>query len=116
VVQLEFDPPIFITPNPRRRKRIPFGNLIESGLLKPGQQLYFGAESDLSAKVLADGKLAFDGQRGSIHQIAKTIRNGPSNGWKLWFYWDEKTNQRQPIDNLREIMRQEASQQIKPAE
>ncbi len=115
VVQLEFDPPIYITPNPRRRKRVPFGTLIENGMLEPGQSLYFGAKSDTTAQVLADGKLAYDGQRGSIHQIAKKIRNGPSNGWKLWFYWDEKTKKRQPIDALREIVRQEAAQKIKPA-
>lgn len=115
VVQLEFDPPIYITPNPRRRKRIPFANLVENGLLEPGQLLYFGANGELTARVLADGKLSFNGQRGSIHQIAKKIRNGPSNGWQLWFYLDEKTRERQPIDNLRERMREELSQQIKPA-
>jgi DNA modification methylase len=115
IVQLEFDPPIFVTPNPRQRKRIPFGNLIENGLLEPGQDLFFGEEGHLIAKVLADGKLSFYGQRGSIHQIAKEIRNGPSNGWKLWFYWDEKTQQREPIDKLREMIRQESENHTKPA-
>ena len=112
VVQLEFDPPIFVTPNPRRRKRIPFGTLIEHGFLEPGQVLYFGLESDISAKVLADGRLAFNGQRGSIHQIAKILRDGPSNGWKLWFYWDKNMKKRQPIDHLRERIREEASKEI----
>jgi DNA modification methylase len=111
VAQLEFDSSIFTTPNPRRRRQIPFGNLVERGLLKPGQQLYFGKTSDLTAKVLVDGKLSFNGQRGSIHQIAKKIRNGPSNGWKLWFYWDEKAQKRESIDTLREIMRAELSKQ-----
>jgi len=115
VVQLEFDPPIFVTPNPRRRKRIPFGNLIENGLLEPGQTLFFGAQGDISAKVLADGKLSFNGQRGSIHQIAKKIRIGPSNGWKMWFYWDDETQQREPIDKLRQKFYQDTSTSIKPA-
>jgi len=106
VVQLEFDPPIFITPNPRQRERIPFGNLVESGLLEPGQLLYFGAEGEVTARVLSDGMLSFNGQRGSIHQIARRIREGPSNGWKCWYYWDEKTRQRQSIDRLREIIRE----------
>ncbi len=113
VVQLEFDPPIFVTPNPRRKKRIPFGNLIENGMLEPGQLLYFGSEGTLTAKVLADGKLSFNGQRGSIHQLAKIIHNGPSNGWKVWYYWDEKEEQRKPIDHLRELVRQELSTQNK---
>jgi modification methylase len=115
VVQLEFDPPIYVTPNPRRQKRVPFGNLVENGMLEPGQLLYFGADGTLTAKVLADGKLSFNGQRGSIHQLAKTIHDGPSNGWKVWYYWDEKEKQRQPIDHLRELVREELSKQTKPA-
>jgi modification methylase len=114
VVQLEFDPPIYVTPNPRRKKRVPFGNLVENGMLEPGQLLYFGSEGTLTAKVLADGKLSFNGQRGSIHQLAKKIHDGPSNGWKVWYYWDEKEGQRRPIDHLRELVRQELSNGNKP--
>lgn len=110
VTQIEFDLPIFVTPNPRRQERIPFGNLIENGLLEPGQLLFFGAQGDISARVLANGKLSFNGQQGSIHQIAKIIKNGPSNGWNLWFYWDEKTQLREPIDNLRVILREKSSE------
>ncbi len=116
VVQLEFDPPIYITPNPRRRKRVPFGNLIESGLLEPGQTLYFGTDGEHTAKVLADGKLSFNGSRGSIHQIAKKIKEGPSNGWKCWYYWDKKTKKREQIDHLRDIMREEMANETKPVE
>lgn len=115
VEQLEFEPTIFITPNPRRRKRIPFGNLVENGLLALGQTLYFGAGGEITAKVLADGKLLYNGSRGSIHQIAKKIREGPSNGWKCWYYWDEKAQKHQPIDRLREILREEMAKKIKPA-
>ena len=115
VVQLEFDPPIFITPNPRHRKRIPFSTLVENGLIEPGQLLYFGADGGLTARVLSDGKLSFNGQRGSIHQIAKSIREGPSNGWKLWYYWDKKSQQKRQIDHLREIIRDEINPTIKPA-
>jgi modification methylase len=115
VVQLEFDPPIYVTPNPRRQKRVPFGNLVANGMLEPGQLLYFGADGTLTAKVLADGKLSFNGKRGSIHQLAKTIHDGPSNGWKVWYYWDEKEKQRQPIDHLRDLVREELSKQTKPA-
>jgi len=112
VVQLEFDPPIYVTPNPRRRERVPFGTLVENGLLEPGQQLWFGSEGDLTATVHADGTLSFNGQRGSIHQIAKEIRGGPANGWKLWYYWDDLASQREVIDTLREAVRQESSKEI----
>jgi modification methylase len=108
VVQLEFDPPIFITPNPRNRRRIPFGMLVENGLLEPGQLLYFDQAKEKSAKVLADGKLAYNGTRGSIHQIAKKIKNGPSNGWHLWYYWDEQAQKFEEIDKLRELVRTES--------
>lgn len=116
VVQLEFDPPIFVTPNPRQKKRIPFSILVENGLLEPGQLLYFGSDGGLTARVLADGKLSFNGQRGSIHQIARNIHEGPSNGWKLWYYWDEKTQKRRQIDHLREIVRNEIKPAANPAE
>lgn len=91
--------------NPRRLPRLPFGALLEQGLLKPGQKLFFGAKGDISARVMADGSLDYDGRRGSIHQIARLIQPGPGNGWTLWYYEDEHTQQRQPIDRLRQALR-----------
>ncbi len=92
--------------NPRREPRLPFGVLLESGLLKPGQELYFGRESAVSAVVLADGQLEYDQQRGSIHQIARLIQPGPCNGWTLWYYHDPLSGQRQPIDHLRKQLQE----------
>ncbi len=100
-----FDQQTFLVPNPRQERRVPFGNLVESGLLKPGQTLYFGIEGDIKVKITVDGKLIFGNQRGSIHQIAKSIRNVPSNGWLLWHYEDPKSGERKPIDNLRKYLR-----------
>jgi DNA modification methylase len=105
VTQLPFDPLIFDSPNPRREKRIPFGVLVENGLLAPGQTLYLGAGGGVSAKIAADGKLIYDAQRGSIHQIARLIRGAPGNGWLLWYYDDPATGERQPIDDLRQRLR-----------
>jgi modification methylase len=107
LLQLEFDPPVYVTPEPRRLKRIPFGVLVENGYLYPGQELYFGATGKTQATVLADGSLACNGNRGSIHEIARSLREGPSNGWSLWYYWDEETQTRQPIDTLRKLYRQD---------
>lgn len=109
ITQLPFDPLIFDALNPRRERRIPFGNLLENGLLEPGQTLYFGPEGGTTAIILADGKLSCDGQRGSIHQVAKMIRDAPSNGWHLWYYDNPTTSEREPIDNLRKIIRSSAS-------
>ncbi|NLG98523.1 MAG: site-specific DNA-methyltransferase [Chloroflexi bacterium] len=101
----ETDPAVYKICNPRRAPRLPFGALLENGLIKPGQTLYFGKTGSITARVLADGALEYAGQRGSIHQIARLIQPGPGNGWQQWHYLDEETRQRQPIDRLRQILR-----------
>jgi modification methylase len=110
ILQLEFDPPVFVTPDPRHLERIPFGALVEQGFLEPGQALYFGVNGDVQAVVLADGNILCDNQRGSIHAIAHSLRQGSSNGWTLWYYWDETSQSRQPIDKLRQTYREESQQ------
>lgn len=94
-------PEVLQTVNPRREPRLPFGALLENGLLEPGQTLYFGPESTTAAVIQADSQLVYDHQRGSIHQIARLLQPGPGNGWTLWYYVDPATGQRQPIDILR---------------
>lgn len=116
ILQLEFDPCVFVTPDPRQMKRVPFGALVEHGYLKPGQVLFLGITGDVQATVLADGAIACKSQRGSIHKIARNIHKGPSNGWMLWHYWDESTQSRQPIDKLRQRYRKESIKGIQPAE
>jgi modification methylase len=95
----------FDTPNPRRLRRLPFGALLENGLLAPGQELYYGENGGATARVMADGSLEYQGQRGSIHQIARQVHPGPANGWKTWYYQDPESGQRQPIDRLRQHLR-----------
>jgi site-specific DNA-methyltransferase (adenine-specific) len=88
---------------PRSRFRIPFGRLIEEGLIKPGQILLFKNDEIHSAVVLTDGHLRYRNQTGSIHSIAKLILNGaPANGWDLWLF--EKEGGKYPISKLREII------------
>ena len=99
------DEDLYRTSNPRRRKRIPFGMLLEYGLLEPGQTLYFGKRGERSARVQADGAIEYNGRSGSIHQIARQIRQAPCNGWDLWFYHDPESGERHPIDRLRRKVR-----------
>ena len=94
------------SPNPRQRRRIPFGALLENGLLHPGQPLFFEAGRTDIAYVLADGAIEYNGRRGSIHQVARQIRQAPCNGWELWFYEDPNTGDHHPIDRLRQIVRE----------
>ncbi len=90
---------------PRRLPRVPFGRLLEEGLLDAGQTLYFGEKGQARAQVLADGGLKYNGRRGSIHQIAKDIQDGPANGWLHWYYQESKNGPRRPIDDLRQKIR-----------
>jgi DNA modification methylase len=91
-----------------KQPRIPFGNLLENGLLNPGQTLYF-AKNGKTAKVLANGHIKCGKTVGSIHAVAKELSNGaPANGWSLWFYKDEKGN-KIVIDELRQKIRKQSS-------
>jgi site-specific DNA-methyltransferase (adenine-specific) len=88
----------------RKPVRIPFGALLENGLLQPGQTLYF-AKNGTKAKVLSNGHIRCGDLTGSIHGVAKSLmNNAPANGWDLWFYQDENGEKR-VIDELRETLR-----------
>lgn len=100
-----FTEEVYTFPNKRDRPRIPFGSLLEQGLLKPGQKLYFGQQGRVTATVLANGKLKYNGLTGSIHQVGKAIQKGPCNGWEHWYYHDTQSGHRKVIDTLRETVR-----------
>jgi DNA modification methylase len=104
-VQVALDPLVFATSSPRKAPRIPFGQMLEYGLLDPGQSLFFGPQGAVSARVLADGTLEYDGQRGSIHKIGSLLRGGPANGWEVWYYIDQESGERKQIDVLRQFLR-----------
>jgi modification methylase len=96
----------YATPNPRKRERIPFGRLLEAGMLSPGDTLIFDSSTRTKARILADGSLSCKGKRGSIHQMAHLLRGGPCNGWDHWLALDRRTRQRVPISRLREELRE----------
>ena len=88
----------------RRQARVPFGALLENGLLRPGQSLYF-ARNGTRAKILSNGHLKCGEIRGSIHAVAKALmNNAPVNGWDMWLYTDER-GKKNVIDKLREKLR-----------
>ncbi|MFN8533541.1 MAG: DNA methyltransferase [Dehalococcoidia bacterium] len=88
-----------------RERRIPFGTLLEAGLLLPGDTLRFDRPVE-TATVLATGHLRWGDQQGSIHQIGRIIIGGPCNGWEHWLYHDPTAGW-QPIDRLRRRLRAE---------
>ena len=93
-------------PNPRKQKRVPFGALLEAGIVQPGQTLYF-TKDNLSATIQADGSLLCGELKGSIHGIAKKLLNAPANGWDCWFFEGEN-GLHIPIEALREKIRVQA--------
>ncbi|MCX6100024.1 MAG: DNA methyltransferase, partial [Candidatus Bipolaricaulota bacterium] len=91
---------------PRSRPRVPFGALLEAGLLLPGQRLYFVKNESVTATILANGQLQCGSLTGSIHAVAKSLFDGaPANGWECWIY--EKGGQRLVINALRQIIQAE---------
>ena len=65
----------------RAEPRVPFGMVLELGMLRPGEAL-FDAKARIRAQIMADGSLLWDGMRGSIHSIgAKAQGRAACNGW-----------------------------------
>jgi modification methylase len=107
VPEQTFDESLFDVSDHRRlAPRVPFAHLLELGLLEPGATLYFKKDLQRSARIKPDGKLRAGDQEGSIHQLGKLLSGGsPCNGWEHW-YFSDSTGELQPIDQLRERVRE----------
>lgn len=95
-----------------KKARIPFGMLLEYGLLQPGQVLFFQKKGLVKAKILANGHLLCNGMVGSIHQIARVLQDAPCNGWEHWYYEEDGTGERWSIDRLRKKIQEESKPQL----
>lgn len=99
------DEALELTPSKRAEVRVPFGALVESGLLRPGDTL-IGSNGRHAARVRADGSLSAANETGSIHQLAARLQGLPAcNGWTYWQV--KKGSQLVPIDVLRQKVRAE---------
>ena len=91
----------------REAPRIPFGNLIERGLIRPGEVL-FDQTRRHQARVRADGSLISAEHRGSIHSVGALVQGAAAcNGWAFWYI--QRNGQPLPIDSLRQLVRAELS-------
>ena len=89
----------------KEQPRIPFGWLVERGMLQPGQVLT-DQRGRHSARVRADGTLITDGFRGSIHQVGAFVQKAPAcNGWQFWYI--QQKGEMVPIDLYRQKLRAE---------
>jgi modification methylase len=96
---------IEITRSKRAEPRIPFGWVVERGLLPPGTVLH-GARKHQKAKVRADGTLVSADAKGSIHQVGAHVQGlDACNGWTFWQF--ELNGALVPIDVLRQRLRAE---------
>ena len=91
----------------REAPRIPFGNLVERGLIRPGEVL-FDQTRRFQARVRADGSLISAEHRGSIHSVAAQVQGASAwNGWTFWYVQREGVPTL--IDSLRQQLRSEAA-------
>ena len=89
--------------NNKSKPRIPFGSLIELGVIKPGVEIY-DKKKEIYAKVMVDGSIKYKKNAGSIHKVAAKILGSEScNGWTYWHYQSGKILK--PIDDLRQRLR-----------
>jgi modification methylase len=94
-----------VSTSKRAEPRVPFGQVVERGMLNPGEVLE-SQNGKRTAKVRADGTLISGQARGSIHQVGAELEGAPScNGWTYWCF--KQDGQRMPIDVLRQQIRAE---------
>ncbi|MFM1961127.1 MAG: hypothetical protein RL588_2644 [Pseudomonadota bacterium] len=92
-----------VTGSRRAEPRVPFGQILEAGLLRPGDVLYC-PRGERAARVRADGSLALGDLTGSIHKVGAMVQSAPAcNGWTYWHFRTDKGLA--PIDVLRAQVR-----------
>jgi len=92
-----------VTGSKKAEPRVPFGQLVEAGLVRPGDILYC-AKGQNAAKVRADGSLVVGELAGSIHKVGAMVQSAPAcNGWTYWHFKTDKGLA--PIDVLRAKVR-----------
>jgi modification methylase len=94
-----------VTTPKRAEPRVAFGQLVERGLLAPGETLH-SLNGRHAARIRADGTLIAAEVRGSIHQVGAALEGAPScNGWTYWHIRRDGVSV--PIDLLRQQVRAE---------
>jgi modification methylase len=102
-------PNLEIAQSKRAEPRVPFGIIIELGILEPGARLTDEC-GRISAQVRVDGTLALSGsapgRHGSIHRLGAEVQGKIAcNGWTFWHF--EADGKLRPIDVLRDQARRQ---------
>ena len=94
-----------ITGSKKDEPRVPFGQIVEAGLLRAGDTVWC-PRGQHAAKVRADGSLVMGSLSGSIHKLGAMAQSAPAcNGWTYWHFRTDKGLA--PIDVLRAKVRAE---------
>lgn len=94
-----------VTRSKRAEPRVPFGVIVEKGLIEPGSELY-DPKGRRAVRVRADGTLAARDEAGSIHKIGAHVQGAEAcNGWTFWHF--RADGELRPIDLLRQQVRAE---------
>lgn len=94
-----------VTGSKKSEPRVPFGQIVEAGLLRPGDMVWCPKGLN-AARVRADGSLALGEINGSIHKMGAIVQDQPAcNGWTYWHFQTDKGLA--PIDVLRAKVRLE---------
>ncbi|MCX5570875.1 site-specific DNA-methyltransferase [Kaistia nematophila] len=89
----------------RAEPRIPFGTLLERGLIVPGAVLT-DSRGRHQARVRADGSLESGALVGSIHRVGALVQGFDAcNGWTFWHV--HHNGRLTSIDDLRKVVRDE---------
>ncbi len=92
-----------ITKSKKTEPKIPFGTLLEEGIINPGKILFDGRQRWF-AKVRVDGSLISDQTKGSIHKVGAQVQGlAACNGWTFWH--TDINGTIVPIDTLRSLAR-----------
>ncbi|MGI4745464.1 MAG: site-specific DNA-methyltransferase, partial [Janthinobacterium lividum] len=103
---LPFDS-VMATPAKRDLPRVPFGSLVERGLVPAGTRL-MDKQRRITAIVSPDGTIVSGTTRGSIHQLGAALTNAPScNGWTFWHF------EREGILITLDVVRTESTQIVR---
>jgi modification methylase len=96
---------VTVTGSRRAEPRVPFGVLVERGLLAAGETLH-SLNGRHAVRIRADGTVVSADARGSIHQVGAALEGAPScNGWTYWHV--KRDGVSIPIDVLRQQVRSE---------
>ena len=94
---------LVVTTGKRAEPRVPFGAIIETGLLSVGDVLQ-DSKKRWQAKIRVDGSLEWKGESASIHRMGAKVQGlDACNGWTFWYI--DKGEGFQQIDELRKKYR-----------